>query len=85
MSPADKDKRTLLGIEISRDELALRLAQVACDIRAPTAMSATTALNDLDQRCALVGVQPMAESFRRQADAAVLFFHERINAARQPS
>lgn len=85
MIPAEKAKRTLLGIDIPRDELALRLAQVACQIRAPKGMDATTALAELDQRCALVGVQPMAESFRRQADAAVIYFHERINAARQPS
>lgn len=82
MGAAAKVKKTLLGIEIPRDELALRIAQPCLGMIAPTGADATKALDDMD---ALGGPVLMGASFRRAADAAVLYFHERINAARQPS
>lgn len=80
MSAVQKAKRTLLGIEIPRDELALRMLVAAIGAKPPTGMSATFALNDADR------LNPgLADNFRRCADAAVLYFHECINAGRQPS
>lgn len=80
MTQADKAKRTLLGIEIPRDELALRIAIQCIGMKPPQGMSATDALNALAKVDA-----DMIDGFRRGADAAVLYFHERINDARQPS
>lgn len=75
-----KAKRTLLGIEIPRDELALRIAMPCIGARPPAGVDATKALNDLSS------INPgMGEDFRRAADAAVSYFHECINAGRQPS
>jgi hypothetical protein len=79
---AEKAKRTLLGIEIPRDELALRIAQPCLGMRAPAGTDAAKALDEMD---ALGGPVLMGASFRRAADAAVAYFHERINEARQPS
>lgn len=78
-----KAKRTLLGIEIPRDELALRIAIQCTGVRPPAGMKAGDALDQLDRD--FPGDIAMGTSFRRAADAAVLYFHERINAARQPS
>jgi hypothetical protein len=76
----EKAKRTLLGIEIPRDELALRIAQPCLGMRAKAGTDPSAALDDMDK------ISPgMGAGFRRAADAAVLFFHERINSARQPS
>jgi hypothetical protein len=77
-----KAKRTLLGIEISRDELALRIAQPCIGMIAAAGTDASKALDDMNK---MGGPVPMGESFRRAADQAVLYFHECINAARQPS
>jgi hypothetical protein len=86
MSAAAKAKRTLLGIEIPRDELALRIAQGALGMKAPAGTNAKQALDEMDR---LFGGDPMrpdlGEGFRLAADQAVLFFHECINAGRQPS
>jgi hypothetical protein len=77
---AEKAKRTLLGIEIPRDELALRIAQPCLGMVAKPGTDATKALDDMER------ISPgMGEGFRRAADAAVIYFHECINAARQPS
>ncbi|SNT05223.1 hypothetical protein SAMN06295912_1353 [Sphingomonas laterariae] len=82
MSGADKAKRTLLGIAIPRDELALRIAQPCLGMTAAPGTDATEALDAMDR---LAGPVPMGTSFRRAADAAVLYFHECINAGSQPS
>lgn len=79
---AEKAKRTLLGIEIPRDELALRIAQPCIGMTAAAGTDATKALDDMD---AIGGPVPMGTSFRRAADAAVRYFHECIEAGRQPS
>jgi hypothetical protein len=79
---AEKAKRTLLGIEIPRDELALRIAQPCLGMTAPPGSDATKALDAMDR---LGGPVLMGTSFRRAADAAVLYFHECIQAGRQPS
>jgi hypothetical protein len=77
---AEKAKRTLLGIEIPRDELALAMLRAAIGAKPPAGMTATQALAHAER------LNPgIADSFRVQADAAVMFFHECINAARQPS
>lgn len=78
----DKAKRTLLNIEIPRDELALRIAQPCLGMIAADGTDATKALDDMD---ALGGPVLMGASFRRSADAAVAYFHECINAGRRPS
>lgn len=80
MAPASKAKRMLLGIEIPRDELALRIMSEAAHIKPPPGMTAAEAFADIERQ-----MPHMAVIFRAQADAAVRYFHECINAARQPS
>ncbi len=82
MTAVKKAKRILLGIEIPRDELALRIAQPCLGMIAPAGTDATRALNDMDRAG---GPILMGESFRRAADAAVLYFHACINEGVQPS
>lgn len=81
--PSEKAKKTLLGIEISRDELALRIAQPCIGMLARPGTDATAALDQMNRHPGAGG--GMGENFRRAADQAVLYFHECINAARQPS
>ena len=77
---ADKAKKTLLGIEIPRDELALRIAMPCTGVRPGPGITAADALDQMDE------IAPgMGEGFRLAADAAVRYFYEQINAARQPS
>ncbi len=77
---AAKSKRTLLAIEIPRDELALRIAAKCIGLIPPKDTDPAKALDDMDR------VEPgMGQGFRAAADAAVIYFYERINAARQPS
>lgn len=79
-TPAFKAKRTLLGIEIPRDELALRIMCAAIGAKPPAGMIASEAIADAER------LNPgMAATFRHQAGAAVHYFHECINAASQPS
>lgn len=80
MSVADKAKKTLLGIEIQRDELACRIAEACTGMRRPPLVSASGALDQM----ASVNID-MVAGFRKSADAAVIYFHECINAGRQPS
>lgn len=82
MSAVDKAKRKLIGIEIPRDELALRIAQQCIGMRPPPGTDATKALDDMDK---MGGPLPMGDSFRRAADAAVIYFHECIQAGTQSS
>lgn len=88
MTSADKAKRTVLGIEIPRDELAFRIAQGALGMRAPLGTNATQALNEMDRIPRMPGEEAcpkMGAGFRSAADQAVKYLHECINAARQPS
>jgi hypothetical protein len=82
MSAVDKAKRKLIGIEIPRDELAIRIAQPCLGMTAPAGVNASKALDDMDRAG---GPVLMGESFRRAADAAVLYMHACINAGVQPS
>lgn len=77
---AQNAKTTLLAIEIPRDELALRIAIPCVGARPPQGADARKALDEMDR--AAPGI---AQGFRAAADAAVAYFHECINAARQPS
>lgn len=77
---AEKARKTLLTIDIPRDELALRMMIVAVGARPPAHASTAEALAEAER--ANPGI---VATFRAQADAAVAYFHERINAARQPS
>lgn len=80
MMDAAKAKRTLLSIEIARDEIALRIAIQCLGMRPKAETGATQALDQLATS------QPdIVDGFRRAADAALLYFHEQINAAKQPS
>lgn len=80
MSTATKARRTLLSIEIPRDALALRIAIPVIGAKPPADTNPAEALDQMDR------INPgMGEDFRRAADAAVMFFHECINAGRQPS
>lgn len=86
MSPADKAKRTVIGIEIPRDELALRIAMPCTQMRPIGPVNATEALDAMNS----LGITPgmskaMGDTFRDAADAAVRYFHECVNAGRQPS
>lgn len=77
---AQQAKAKLLAIEIPRDDLALCIAIPIFGVRPPNGADAKAALDQLDQ------ISPgMAESFRAAADVAVIYFHQCINAARQPS
>lgn len=77
---ADKAKRKLLGIEIPRDELALRMLVASIGAKPPAGMSASAALSDADR------LNPgLADNFRRCADAAVLYVFECIQAGTRPS
>lgn len=80
MSDADKARKTVLNIEIPRDELAVRIAERCIGMRRPANGTAAEALAQMDL------VQPnMSAGFRSAADAAVLFFHECVNAGRAPN
>lgn len=80
MSDARKAKRMVLAIEVPRDELALRIAQPCIGVIAAAGTDARQALDDMDK------IQMgMGDGFRRAADAAMAYFHECVNAARQPS
>lgn len=86
MSGAEKARRTLLGVEIPRDELALQIARGCIGLIPPAGTNASKVLDDMDRMATLDPAMPrMGQGFRRAADLAVLYFHERINAARQPS
>lgn len=78
-----KAKRHLIGIEIPRDELALRIAEQCIGLKAPAGTNAGDVLDQMDREHPLPIA--MGAGFRRAADAAVLFFHECVNAGRQPS
>jgi hypothetical protein len=82
----DKAKRKLMMIEIPRDELALRIAIKCTGMKPPAGLSATSALDQLNRVFGAGGGElPMGEGFRQAADAAVAYFHERIEAGVQPS
>lgn len=75
-SVAEKARKTVLAIEISRDELAFRIA--ACCVGARP-VAGTGAKEALDQ---LRAIRPdMVDGFYAAADSAVLFMRECINAA----
>ena len=80
MSAAGNAKRKLLMIDIPRDELACRIAEACIGRARPSGMTGEQALAQLE-----AGYPDMVERWRRSADAAVQYFHERINAGRQPS
>lgn len=82
-TPVSKAKRHLIGIEIPRDELALRIAEQCIGLKAPTGANAGDVLDQMDREHPLPIA--MGAGFRRAADAAVMFFHECVNAGRQPS
>lgn len=75
-----KAKRKLLMIEIPRDELALRMMAATVSARPPAGMTAKQALDAAD-----IANPGIAADFYRAADAAVAYFHERINVGVQPS
>jgi hypothetical protein len=80
MSAPEKAKRTLLGIEIPRDELACRIAEASMGVLRPAGASVEQAFAQMDS------IDPgQSERWKRAADRAVLYFHECINAGRQPS
>jgi len=81
---AEKAKRTVLGIEIPRDELALRIMIACTGARPPVGTKASDALAELNA-LNVDGGMPMGNTFRAGADAAVQYLYECINAARQPS
>jgi len=78
--PAEKAKRTVLAIEIPRDELAVRIAMQIIHARPAAGISATQALAEMDK------IAPnLSADFLAAADAAVFYLHERINAGVQTS
>jgi len=80
MNRADKAKRTLLGIEIPRDELACQIAEASMGAMRPMGCTATEALAKAE------AIDPgQARRWREAADRAVLYFHKCVNGARQPS
>lgn len=86
MAAAQKAKKMVLAVEVPRDELALRIARVCLQMKPPRDLTATEALEQLKASPAdTANGFSMVESFRSAADAAVLYFHECVNAGRQPS
>ncbi len=80
MSAAAKAKRTMLMIEIPRDELACRIAEASMGVKRPIGCSVADAFAQMDL------VHPgQSGRWRQAADVAVAFFYECTNAARQPS
>ena len=80
---ADKARKTVLAIEVPRDELALRIAEQCLDMIAPPGTNATDAL---DQMCLTPGAgRSMGASFRAAADAAMIYFYDCINAGKAPN
>lgn len=80
MSVAEKARRKVLAVEIPRDELACRIAEKCIGMRRPNGASGTEALEQL------MGEYPgMVAAWKAAADAAVMFFHECVNAGKQPS
>lgn len=77
-------KRSVLGIEIPRDELAFRIAQRCLGMNAPAGTNASDALDNMNMTRGASG-DGMGEGFRRAADSAVLFFQECISTARRPT
>ncbi|RSV15698.1 hypothetical protein CA235_07560 [Sphingomonas sp. ABOLF] len=80
MSIAEKAKKTVLSIEIPRDELACRLAEASMGVKRPVGATVSQAFA---QMAIIDPGQP--DRWRAAADAAVLYFHQCLNAARQPS
>lgn len=83
MKPAAKARRTMLMLEIPRDELALRIAERCLGMKAPAGTDPSKALDDMDK--VSITPVPMGRGFRSAADAAVAYFHECINKSVQPS
>lgn len=80
MSAVAKARQTVLAIAIPRDALAVRIATKVLGASPPAGADPAEALDQIDR------INPgMGEDFRRAADAAVMFFHECINAGKQPS
>ena len=77
---AEKARRTVLAVEIPRDELVLRLMMAATQMRPPPGITAAEAIT-MARRASPETVRVMYE----QADVAVAYFHECVNAARQPT
>lgn len=84
MTPAQKARRTLLQIEIPRDELALRIAIKCIGIRPKDGIAATDALDQMNAFTGGTGLG-MGDEFRNAADAAVIYMHECIASGVQPS
>lgn len=79
-------KRKVMMVDVPRDELALRIAVQCTGIRPPVGMAATAALNEMNSQFGGGGGHlPMGETFRRAADAAVLYLTECFNAGQIPS
>lgn len=77
-STADKARKKVLSIAVPRDELAFRIAQECIGAVAPDGTDATEALN---QMCLTQGAgRSMGAGFRAAADAAMLYFHDCVNA-----
>ena len=80
---ASKARKTVLAVEIPRDELAFRIAQKCLGMTAPPGMNAKTAL---DAMCLTPGAGgSMGASFRAAADAAAMYFFECVNAGKAPN
>ena len=75
MSYVDKLKRKMVGIEIPRDELAVRIAEASMGVKRPMGATPAEALAQAE------AVDPgQAKRWRDAADRCVLFFHECIKA-----
>lgn len=80
MDKVTKTKRALIGIEISRDELAVRIAEASMGVKRPAGATPAEAFAQMEQ------IAPgQAARWRDAADRAVMFFRECVNAGRQPS
>ncbi|MFS0736967.1 hypothetical protein ABC347_07945 [Sphingomonas sp. 1P06PA] len=77
---AAKAKTTVIGIEIPRDQLALEIAIACLGMKPPAGATPKQAFDQMAR------VEPaMVSGFYAAADRAVMFFHQCVNDARQPS
>lgn len=71
-------KREMLALEIDRDELAIAIGEAAMQVRRKPGMSATDALNAMNEMSDPADGPLMGDGFRAAAMAAMLFFRDAI-------
>ena len=77
-------KRDMLALEIDLDELAIAIGEAAMHVRRKPGMSATDALNAMNEMSDPADGPLMGDGFRAAAMAAMLFFRNAIEKGMNP-